>query len=60
MPLNAEQVHRQKIEEARRSLEDSEGKKIKAEKILEWTLLDISETLRAINFQLCRSNMAGR
>ena len=41
-------------------LEDSEGKKIKAEKILEWTLLDISETLRAINFQLCRSNMAGR
>jgi hypothetical protein len=53
-PMNAEQIHAQKIQTARSALEEPGGNKIKPDKIQEWALLDISETLRAINFQLMR------
>ena len=52
--MNALQVHEAKIQAAKRSLEEHDGKRIKEDKIQEWALLEISETLRGIHFALLK------
>jgi hypothetical protein len=50
----AEVVHMQKMQAAKRSLEDADGKKIKEDKIQEWALLEIAEKLEGIRYQVAQ------
>jgi hypothetical protein len=53
MTNRAQQEHHlAKIQEAKRRLEENEGKRIKADKIVEWALLEIAQQLQAIHQQL--------
>jgi hypothetical protein len=50
--------HQQKIQRAKGHLEDNGGKTIKPEKIQDWALLEIAQTLSAIHFQLVQQGIA--
>ena len=60
MIMNAQQIHDAKIDAARRSLEENDGRAIRKDKILEWAALEISELLRAIHRQSLVSSSAFR
>ena len=47
----------QKIQAAKRSLEELEGKRIKEDKITEWALLDICESLQSIAHALHQAKL---
>ena len=56
MQSTAQVKHQQKVDRAKRELEDSNGI-IKSDKIVEWALLEISEKLTAIHFALMQANI---
>jgi len=61
MPLSEAQViHQQKIQAAKKQLEEQDGRRIKADKIQEWALLEIAERLSGIEFQLGQVHGRGR
>jgi hypothetical protein len=51
---SAQIAHFQKMQLTKRELEDEGGKRIKADKIQEWALLEIAERLSGIELQLAQ------
>jgi hypothetical protein len=49
---NAQELHHQKIQRAKSQLEEHEGKRIRADKITEWALLEIADRLLGIESHL--------
>ena len=50
-------AHQQKIHAAKHQFEESDGRTIKADKVVEWALLEIAEMLHAIHYQVTMMNV---